>query len=201
MKVCLMTGVPGVGKTSVCAGLTNKFPKRYRHLPFGRLIRQVLSEAGEEISEKALRQDVTAFVTPAVLAAATDELIRQTHSGASSTWTLIDSHAVSQDWYGYLVTPDGSAYFSRVKYDAIVNLYADEVAVLARSHTASSGRRALTAADVALHAQLQAAVSIQYASYAQCPLYFISADTTLEDVVSSVDRILDPRGHQEGSAG
>lgn len=191
----LVTGVPGVSKTSVCAALAQHRPDRYRHVSFGSFIAQAL---GGEVSEFELRQHPVALVTRTTLERATRllfrELVEVDEGGAVA---LVDSHAVSQDWFGLIATPDGPSYFDQVKYEAVLHLTASASDVLGRSDPAVSGRQAKTVEDVARHDQLQLAVSVNYAAACECPLLVIDASGSFENVVSHVEgilKLLDERG-------
>lgn len=184
----LLTGVPGIGKTSTCAHLEEQWPTRYKHLPFGAFIRQVLQKAA--VTERDLRLRPTALVSPAVISEAT-ELLRQAVAELPlRVMGLLDSHAVSQDDYGYVSTPDGPEYFRHLQYAAIVNLHTGPAEVLRRSQQCSTGRRAGSVEEVELHATLQLAVSSGYAMANACPLYVVRADRNLQDVAATVHQLL-----------
>src|SRR2546429_7062691 len=127
--IILVTGVPGVGKTTMCMFLAAMKPQRYVHVPFGGLIHRALNQP--EITEADLRRSAAQLVTPRILSVATDMLM--TEVARESRMVLVDSHAVSQTRYGYIVTPDGPSYFLRLRYSAIVQLFASAATVLSRS--------------------------------------------------------------------
>lgn len=184
----LVTGVPGVGKTSVCAYLAGHFPDRYEHLPFGRLIAEALPE---EPLEADLRRSPTQYVTRGALRRATTRLLGALSTSRSeSRVTLLDSHAASQDDFGFVATPDGRTYFESVQYGAIVQLFASARTVLMRSDNVVSGRRAESEADLAMHFQIQTAISTLYSSLSECPAYFVSAEAPVVDVAARLDILL-----------
>jgi len=190
-RVCLINGVPGVGKTTLCQHLVEQNRGTYSHIPFGQLILQVLRSTYQGLDERELRQTTTKFVTQDVIGRATDLLVEELERRAfQCDWLLVDSHAVSQDWFGYLATPDGKPYFERVAYQAIVHLYASSDTVLGRSNSVETGRRARNASDLALHSELLNAVSIVYSSHCGCPAYFVDANGSSAETATNVDTIL-----------
>jgi adenylate kinase len=182
----LVTGVPGVGKTTSCRFLARTRPDRYFHVPFGDLILRALNR--HDLNEVDLRRSAADLVTPKILSVATDMLVAQ--AAAESRVVLVDSHAVSQTRHGYVVTPDGDSYFTRVRYNAIVQLFASAPTVLSRSGAASSGRQARTEHDIEMHFSLQSAVSVGYAAASECPLLLIDAEDTVELVAAGMDECL-----------
>ncbi|MCA1530596.1 AAA family ATPase [Bradyrhizobium yuanmingense] len=196
-QLCLVNGVPGVGKTSLCYRLLQDASAAYTHISFGQLILRVLRESAPDIDEKALRQSTTALVTQEVLDRATAILAQEVRAQAADDgWILLDSHAVSQDWFGYLASPDGMRYFEQLQYGAIVHLYASSEAVLRRSDTNASGRQARVPSDLETHSQLLNCVSILYSSLSKCPAYFVEASGSVAETATKVDKILRPRLQQ-----
>jgi adenylate kinase len=184
--IVLVTGVPGVGKTTSCRFLARTRPDRYLHLPFGGLILRALNR--DDLNEVDLRKSAVDLVTPKILSVATDMLVAQT--AAESRIVLVDSHAVSQIRHGYVVTPDGDSYFARMRYNAIVQLFAPARTVLSRSEAALSGRQARTEHDIEMHFLLQSAVSVGYSAASECPLLLVDAEDPIELVAASVEECL-----------
>ncbi len=189
--LCLVTGVPGIGKSTICSTLAEGQPDRYRHVSFGRLILEALTDHGVTgVSEQDLRRRATELVTKQVLKSATALLAALVDRATDHEWLLIDSHAVSQDWYGYRATPDGSDYFAIFTYAAVVQLFAESTVVLERGAASTSGRYASTPGQLDLHFQLQAAVSISYGAQSACPVFFVDAAGEVADVAATVDTLL-----------
>ena len=195
-KVCLVTGTPGVGKTTLCSALARELPTRYQHISFGGLILKCLNEDGFGGTEADLRRRVSQLVTAQVISRATDLLVQETNAdGNENLWLLLDSHAVSQDRFGFIATPDGPSYFQRLRYSAIINLFADPTEVLKRSNPDETGRQARTADDVATHANLQNAVTVLYSAFSACPAFFVDANARAGCLTEVVDRLLCPQEH------
>lgn len=184
--IVLVTGVPGVGKTTSCGFLARTLPDRYFHLSFGGLILRALNRP--DLNEVDLRRSAADLVTPKILSVATGMLVAQ--AAAESRIVLVDSHAVSQTRHGYVVTPDGDSYFTKVRYNAIVQLFASARTVLSRSEGATSGRQARTEHDIEMHFALQSAVSVGYSAASECPLLLVDAEDTVELVAASVEECL-----------
>jgi adenylate kinase len=186
--VVLVTGVPGVGKTSACGSLGQLYPADYLHVSFGSLILGALGDSA--VSERRLREDPTDYVTRDVLHRATAALQRVVTEASRYVTVLVDSHAVSQTNFGYVANPDGADYFQRIRYRAVIQLYAAPEVVLARSAQQETGRRAQVPADVTTHFALQSSVSMLYSAACDCPLYLVNAERGLPEVVETLHDLI-----------
>lgn len=173
LVIVLVTGVPGVGKTTLCQFLAATRPSEYAHVPFGSLILRALCV--DQVTETDLRKSAASLVTRRVLDEATEMLMAEV-AKQSKRIVLVDSHAVSQDRFGYVVTADGASYFSRLRYGAVVQLFASPSTVLSRSAKAVSGRQASSETDIETHFLLQSAVSVGYSVACECPLFVVCAE-------------------------
>ncbi|HZR82560.1 MAG TPA: AAA family ATPase [Candidatus Binatia bacterium] len=191
VSTVLLTGVPGVGKSSVARWLEERCDARYRWVPFGELIRQALNElAGSRVEEAQLRREPTSLVTEAVLEHATRQLVAMCASSARRVVVIVDSHAVSQDQFGFRSTPDGPSYFKALRYDAIVQLVLPGQEILDRTPVGTGGRQARSGVDLDFHSSLQLMVSTFYAAMSECPLFVVSADGAVSEVAARVDGVL-----------
>jgi adenylate kinase len=189
-RVCLVTGQPGVGKTTLCQVLSETQPDRFQVLSFGQLIREEVARVrGLEVNEEALRQDVTRFVTGEVTARAS-EMLFDAISAGTKEWILVDSHAASQDHYGFRSTPDGPTYFKRVRYAAVIQLYLSESQLLERIRADRRGRFGTNEVELLRLFTLQVAVSTTYASRCECPLYLVDSSVGRTEVAAIATGLL-----------
>ncbi len=189
LVIVLVTGVPGVGKTTLCSSMVDSWPGDYAHISFGKLILKALNPNTELVTEPDLRRSAASLVTRTILAEAT-ELLMVRVAKEQQRIVLVDSHAVSQDKFGYIVTPDGRTYFDRLQYGAIVQLHAAPLTILSRTAPAASGRQARSEKDIELHCILQSAISVGYSAASECPLYVVEAEEPTEALAVTVHRLL-----------
>jgi hypothetical protein len=148
-----------------------------------------MAASGTAVTEVDLRERPSELVTGEILAEAHETLLEKVPT-VGAQWAVVDSHAVSQDWYGFRSTPDGESYFRRLRYDVIVQLYVDSATLISRINASREGRWGQTVDDLARLFALQSAVSTVYASRCECPLYFVRSDVPVDTLVRTVDHLL-----------
>lgn len=186
-----VTGVPGVGKTTLCRLLSARWPEHFEHVSFGALIKEQLELSGLCVSEFDLRSNPTGLVTAAILESANNRLIEISNSSERSLPTLVvDSHCVSQQGTMFVATPDSADYIRAIRYSTVIHLYCESERNLRRGATESSGRQARSRDDIELHDSLLRSATITYSALAGCPAYFIDANPDANLVASEVANVL-----------
>jgi adenylate kinase len=188
----LLTGAPGVGKTTVSECLCRHDPGVFRSLRFGRYVYEaVLSRTGEKLEYQEFRQNSAAFVTEQDIHRATDkaELVIRDQTRASKI-TVVDSHAVSKEHYGWRAVPDGPRLLAKFGYSWVIQLYAPPELVIERTRRSPGGRLAETAEDVAAMQALQFSTSTYYAATLGKPLHVVSNTGPVDRAVEAVLALL-----------
>jgi adenylate kinase len=188
----LLTGAPGVGKTTIARHLHKQAPERFDVLRFGRLVyAEVLSRTGRRITYDIFRTRAAELVTSADIVAATHRaavLIRE--QTAANKVTVVDSHAVSKEHYGWRAVPDSPQLLTQFGYTWIAHLYAPPALILERTQRDADGRLAVTVEEVAILHALQMSVSIYYAGTLNRPLHVVDNTGTIDATSQVVRSIL-----------
>jgi hypothetical protein len=104
--LALLTGSPGVGKTTVATALAARYPMQVETVSFGTLIHQAVNDRHRgELSYAEFRRLAAQLVRQADIEAATD-LVIALKSSLGTEWLVVDSHAVAQTSYGWQAYPD-----------------------------------------------------------------------------------------------
>ena len=173
-RVILLTGVPAVGKSTVAKEVARRV-RRLTVVHFGTLIlASIKSLLRKRVQEYQLRSSVSTLVTPKVLEAARQDLVKMLRVKRREEHILIDSHAVSSAAYGFRSTPDAPGYLQRLDLDLVIQLYAQPGTIDQRRRRHPTGRPSLVEEDVLRYELLQAAVSTFYAATSSCPLCYVS---------------------------
>jgi adenylate kinase len=99
--LALLTGSPGVGKTTVATALAARYPMQVETVSFGTLIHQAVNDRHRgELSYAEFRRLAAQLVRQADIEAATD-LVIALKSSLGAKWLVVDSHAVAQTSYGW----------------------------------------------------------------------------------------------------
>ncbi len=180
----LLTGLPGIGKTTVATGLPQPF---YERIHFGGILRQIVEQRlGYRVSHEWFRRNYQSHVDACTIELATAAAADQV-SKSRATVAVLDSHAVTPTVAGLRVTPDSQQRLNALRLKLIVHLRATTCRERVVENSRVEGRLALSDADVAEADYVQVATDVLYASACDCALTLVSAAGSAVDTVARVD--------------
>jgi adenylate kinase len=183
-KLVLLTGLPGVGKTTVATSLRKPF---YERLHFGGLLRQAVErQTGASLSHSAFREEHHRLVTAAIVRDATLRA-RELANGSPAGVCVLDSHAVTPTPVGIRAIPDNLELIQSLRFDGIVHLSAEECFDRVVRNSNLDGRQRISMTEAAVAETLQLSVSTLYASAHGCPLMVVPAGGDMDDTIKAVD--------------
>ncbi|MFN8053513.1 MAG: ATP-binding protein [Acidimicrobiales bacterium] len=180
-----LTGVPGVGKTSIAAEIEER-THDVEVLRYSDLLMTYMADHGDAISHRDLRQASGARITPEIVSAVDLILVERIDAARHRGSALIDSHAVTAEPYGLRVTPYGTNELVRLGLTGIVCLVADLGVIEERRAAQDVGRVEQSRSDIDRHQRAQEAVAVAYACGLGVPLYLVDASGNIEDVVQQL---------------
>ena len=188
--IALITGAPGVGKTTTARNLAVMYGDRVETVSFGRLIYDRVT-ARTPMSYQEFRSAAASIVTAADLLAASDALAAHAamprHSGR---WLVVESHAVAREEFGWQANPDPPGTLARYSYDILVYLDAPADVILGRVRSDPGGRLSRGLRDITVLSAMQMAIAVSYAAGLGIPLNVIDADAPATAVTAAVASIL-----------
>jgi adenylate kinase len=174
-KVVLLTGAPGVGKSTLRSALSRRVPG-LQAFDYGELLLERKAAEGVQIEYQELREKSSGLISPADVGSVDDWVIKRISELRQHSDVVLDSHALTAETYGLRAVPFSAGQLQRLKLDAVLVLRSDPAVLLRRAQQKPDGRRDVPE-DLMRELQiLQSSVGISYAIACGCPIFFI--DTT-----------------------
>ena len=189
-KVILLTGPPGVGKSTLRGKLAVCVPD-LQHFDYGQLLLRRKQREGSEISYEQLREQSASIIRPADVNATDDWVIAEIGRLRAQSHVLIDSHALTRESYGFRAIAFSGKQLENLRLDVVITLRADPDELIARVKHNLGGRRELTA-ELAREIQiLQESLCLTYAVVCACPAFVIdSTHLSPQEVADAAMQIL-----------
>lgn len=184
-----VSGVPGVGKTSLCRSLAAQWPDRFVHVEMGRLITEA---SPASVDRDELRAHPSRYVDSIVLGRATQTLADRLREWEKRGLTaLVEGRAVVREVFGFMLMPASEDHFGQVSYRCIVHLYAPPAVIETRISGDPKFRWQETRTQVEVHQNLEFSVGVSHALVHRIPLYCVDASGTAEMVVGGTLGVID----------
>ena len=180
-KFVLMTGVPGVGKTTIARNIETRIRPIVR-IGFGELIFEVKQQQGTTENYGQLKATPDKLIPINYVSLAEEVLLNRVAEFRYTTNILLDSHAVVNDYFGFRIVPEIND-FERAKIDAIIVIHAPFEIVNQRVIREPKGRNPISKQTFEKHQAMQDAVAIHFSLMARCPMYVVETDDDLNKSV------------------
>lgn len=188
--IALLSGPPGIGKTTVATALVQRQPSRVSIVSFGELVyKAVRDRLGVNLSYPEFRAAAADLVMGEDIMTATTS-ITERKPGLDKKWLIVDSHAVAETGYGWQAHPDTPDTLKRFAYDVIFYLHARPEIILRRIRKDAAGRHLSAAHGTEMLDRVQMTICTYYAGIIGCPLEIIDAAGEVSEVVNVLEGIL-----------
>lgn len=187
-KVIYLTGAPATGKSTLGRALASRLTNLELFSYSQELLKHVALSGGDGVAEDDIRRRSSGLITPEDVDAVDMRLISLVSKVRASKSIVIDSHAVTKEWYGFRVTPFSGSMLANLAPDVIVCLYASSQTIITRISADAAGRPMVSAEEADLHCQLQNGLAIQYAALLGKPCYLIDSGV---DQVQLIETVID----------
>lgn len=166
-KVIYLTGIPGVGKTTVINALSKK--TTYRNIRVFSYGEELLKLHSEIDGLSTLRSSSSKVITEADVRL-TDDRLRDFVEQSPDT-VIIESHAVTVETYGFRVVPFNLSVLNSLGISHIVALFDTPDNVLCRIRQQPQGRIIPSKASTFTAQNLQLSIAASYAILCSASLY------------------------------
>ncbi len=171
-KVILLTGAPGVGKSTLREGLVQRLPK-LQAFDYGRLLLELKATAGVKLTYEELREKSATVVGPSDVSAIDEKVIERVGELRHDSDVLVDSHAFTAEDYGLRAVPYSLPQLQRLKLDGIIVLHCDPQILNDRNQSNPEGRRNIGIELLGELQVLQESVGLFYAISCGCPIFVL----------------------------
>jgi len=179
-----LTGAPATGKSTVGAALAKISGAEL--LSYGSLLTDELSRLGLVSDQVDLRERSAQVISSTHVTDLDEVVARRVERGRGISSTIVDSHALTAEEYGFRALPYSSDTLSRISFTHVVCLFAPSKVIAGRFKADKGGRRELSRELLDIHAQLQSSLALTYAHSLGVPIGFVDANRPLDDVVAAV---------------
>lgn len=185
-NVIYLTGAPASGKSTLCERLEASVAKLQSY-SYSKLLRDYVNNRSDEcIDEVGIRRRSACVITRDDVDAVDRWLIDEVQARRKEQHLVIDSHPVTKEVYGFRVTPFTVEQLQLLNPDVIVCLYVSPEETKDRITKDAAGRPLPSDFEIGLHAELQAALAMQYALLLGKPCYLLDSSVTQDELVTNL---------------
>ncbi len=189
-KVLMLTGAAGTGKSTLSKELQKRLHPLKR-VDFGQLLLERKIRHGHPgLTYEDLRRDSARLVTSEDVRAVDQELIESLPSMRREGHILIDSHAVTQEQFGYRITHYSFEQLKSLALDAVIVTYCHPAELVARRQRDPGGRPRLNEFEAQHQMALQEAVAVNYAITCGCRCYVLNSAQPVESLAAEISTIV-----------
>jgi adenylate kinase len=178
----LLTGAPGVGKSTLRKALTQRLPN-LRAFDYGRLLLERRARMGVNFSHEELREHSAAVISPSDVNNVDEEVIENVRQLRKDSHIILDSHAFTAEEYGLRAVPYSLQQLQKLELDAVLVLHCKPSILNERTRKKPDGRRDVGIDLLGQLQTLQEAVGVVYSIASGCPIYIIDVSGKSESEV------------------
>lgn len=185
-KTIYLTGAPSAGKSSVAKKIT-ALQENLAVWEYGARLTDYLNRVGIEIgSQDDLRTQSSKIITADHILEVDKLMLIWVSENRRNSHTLIDSHPVTKERYGYRVTAFSTSQIQALNPDEIWVLFTPPEVAVSRISAHAAGRPQVTVEEARFHTYLQSSVAINYGISIGKPVYFFDSSKPIDELAQEL---------------
>ena len=189
-KVIYFTGAPASGKSTLLKNL-KKVNDKIKIFEYGHELTKLLKQKNKNVrKQNDLRKKSSFVITVDDVNELDNQLIKLINKDRKNYTILIDSHAVTKEYFGYRVTAFSFEKISLLNPDMIIVLFSEAKITIERITNNSGGRPLINEFQANFHTFLQAAVAINYGIHLGIPIYFFDSNDSIINLTKKISKQL-----------
>lgn len=191
MEVIYLTGAPASGKSSLSEAVA-AIRDDVKVFSYSKeLAIHIARRNRKHLTEDRIRRQSAKIVTRSDVDAVDRQLALFLSSNRRRSHIIVDSHAVTKEWFGFRVTPFTKKALKSIGPTKILVLIASDAVTRARIRRAPKGRPMPTIFEANFHTHLQASLAMIYALELSAPIYYLNASLPRNRLKEHVRLLLD----------
>ncbi|MFC6046782.1 AAA family ATPase [Methylobacterium hispanicum] len=187
-KAIYVTGAPAAGKSSTMSLLKERVAG-LNVWEYGERLTNFLKSAGVILKDQnELRSLSAGVVLPSHIEALDERLLEWTVESRATGPTVIDSHPVTKEQYGFRVTAFSAERFRLLRPDEIWLFYVDPEITVRRIADDPAGRPMISLEQARIHSFMQASVACTFGICVGCPVYMFDTNRDRAELVEDLVR-------------
>ena len=191
-EVIYLTGAPAAGKSSLLRALKARLPD-LATFEYGAALTEYLRRAKAFAGTQSTIRELSAtVVTPDDVQAVDQQLLTYVATERRRTNVIIDSHAVTQEGYGFRVTPFSMDQLKLLAPTQIWSLFLPPDVTIDRIRRDPAGRPVPTEWQAMMHTMLQSGLASSYSFASGTPLHLFDAGGEQADLIERLAARIQP---------
>lgn len=173
MKTIYLSGLAGTGKSTIAERVVTQ-SKDVVVLSYSDILRQYLEKkTNRRISHEYIRSQSSQMITPYDIKKVDSILLQKVRRLHSSRHNIIDSHAVTNEEYGYRATPFSIQILKLLRIDLFIVLYSNPSSISAKINGNNCGRIITDDYNLSSGINIQNSLVQTYGILTNKPVYYL----------------------------
>ncbi len=158
---------------------------------YGLQLTKFLKDRGKDLQhQNELRARSGTISQPSDIEELDEQLLEWSATSRLLGHTVIDSHPVTKEDYGFRVTAFSFEKFKQLRPDEIWLFYVAPEVTVERIAQNAAGRPTITLEEAAIHSAAQASVACTFGIAVGCPVYMFDTDVDRETLIDRLAKRL-----------